>query len=268
MQKFIFNNLSEVEQTIRMDSHPSLVKTPETQAGTGAGSIISMPENLDGALKPYLLEYNGASVTSIYDAIEHARDAIDKMANTGSVRATTSKTMSGIAMQTEFQLLNAKIAEKADNLELAEESIWQLFAQYQNYVWDGEIDYPGNFSIQDEEKEYTMLQTAKAAATGAEACAVIDQMIIDLITDDTVLEGRIIVPGVGQSTSDAVVEQITTPAAGGEHPSLATMSQAARLAHIQTMLMEGYSNDEILALHPELVLQDIVDAGAAAAANN
>jgi len=95
---------------------------------------------------------------------------------------------------------------------------------------------------------------------------VIDQMIIDLVTDDTVLEGRIIVPSVGQSTSDVVAEQIT--ADGGEHPSLATMSQAARLAHIQTMLMAGYSNDEILALHPEVTLQDIVDAGAAAAANN
>jgi uncharacterized protein (DUF433 family) len=34
------------------------------------------------------------------------------------------------------------------------------------------------------------------------------------------------------------------------------------------MLMEGYSNDEILALHPELVLQDIIDAGAEAARNN
>ena len=54
----------------------------------------------------------------------------------------------------------------------------------------------------------------------------------------------------------------------GEHPSLANSSQADRLAHIQTMLMEGYSNDEIMALHPEVTLQDIVDAGADAARNN
>jgi hypothetical protein len=53
-----------------------------------------------------------------------------------------------------------------------------------------------------------------------------------------------------------------------EHPSLENLSQEARLAHIQDMLMEGYSNDEILALHPELTLQDIIDAGAAAAASN
>jgi uncharacterized protein (DUF433 family) len=34
------------------------------------------------------------------------------------------------------------------------------------------------------------------------------------------------------------------------------------------MLMEGYSNDEIIALHPEITKQDIIDAGAAAAASN
>ena len=208
LQKSIYNMLSEVEQTIRMDSHPSLVKTPETNAGTGAGSIISMPENLDPGLKPYLLEYGGASLSSIYEAIQHATETIDKLANTGSVRATESKLMSGIAMQTEFQLLAAKLAEKADNLELAEEQMWQIWATYQGYVWDGEIDYPNNYSIQDEQQEYVNLQTAKSAATGPEALAVIDQMLIDLVTDDTPLEGQITVAGL-TSTSDLMEE--TTP---------------------------------------------------------
>ena len=184
LQKFIYNGLSEVEQTIRLDSHPSLVKTPETQAGNGAGSVIHMPENLDGALKPYLLEYNGASVDSIYKAIEQAVDAIDKMANTGSVRASNSKLMSGIAMQTEFQLLNAKLAEKADNLELAEEQMWEIFAEYQGIEWDGEIAYQDSFSISDEEAEYVKLQTAKSAATGPEALAAIDAALIALLQDD------------------------------------------------------------------------------------
>jgi hypothetical protein len=54
----------------------------------------------------------------------------------------------------------------------------------------------------------------------------------------------------------------------GEHPSLANSTQAERQSHIQGMLMEGYSNDEIIALHPEITLDDIVAAGAAAALNN
>ena len=188
MQKFIYNQLSEVEQTIRMDSHPSLVKTNETQASTGAGSIVAMPENLDPGLKPYLLEYSGGSVTSIYQAITQAVDSIDKMANTGSVRATAAKLLSGVAMQTEFQILNAKLAEMADNLELAEESVWRIFADYMGLTWDGEIHYQDSYSIQDEEAEYTKLLTARQAATSPEALAIIDQKLIELINDNLSVE--------------------------------------------------------------------------------
>lgn len=191
LQQFIYNMTSEVEQTQRMDAHPSLVKTPETQAGTGAGSIISIPENLDPGLKPYLLEYNGASVDSLYKSIQHAVDTIDKLACLGSVRATESKIMSGISRQVEFQMLNAKLSEKADNLEQAEEEMWNLWAMYMGTTWAGEVEYEDNFSIIDEEDEYRKLQVAKSAATGPEAMAVIDQLIIDLVTDDTDYEGQI-----------------------------------------------------------------------------
>ena len=184
LQKFIYNLASEAEQTIRLDSHPSLVKTPETQASVGAGSIIHMPENLDPGLKPFLLEFNGASVTSIYEAIKHATDMIDVLSNTGSVRATSAKVLSGIAMETEFQLLNARLAEKADNLELVEEKIWELFCEYQGYENCICVQYEDSYSIQDEEVEYTKLQTAKSAATTPMALAYIDAKLVELLCDD------------------------------------------------------------------------------------
>ena len=193
LSRFIYNMTSEVEQTQRMDAHPSLVKTNETQAGTGAGSIISMPENLDPGLKPFLLEYSGASVDSLYKSIEHSVEIIDKLASLGSVRNSTPTQISGISRQVEFQMLNAKLAEKADNLELAEEQIWRLWCEYQGMVWDGCIEYEDNFSIMDEEEEYTKLQIAKSAATGPEATQAIDQLLIQLVTDDSDLED--IAPG-------------------------------------------------------------------------
>ena len=183
-QKFIYNATSEVEQTIRMDSHPSLVKTPETQAGTGSGSIIHMPENLDPGLRPFLLEHTGASVTSIYEAIKNTIASIDKMANTGAVRATESRTMSGVAMETEFQLLNARLSEKADNIELAEEQLWRLFAEYMGYAWDGEIDYPGSFNMRDTDKEIDQLVKAKGAATNPKVFNIIDGRIVELLGEE------------------------------------------------------------------------------------
>ena len=184
--KFIYNMTSEVEQSQRLDAHPSLVKTPETNAGTGAGSIITMPENIDPGLKPYLLEYNGASVDSLYKSIRHAQDTIDKLSCLGAMRGTDARVMSGISRQVEFQMLNAKLSEKARNLELAEEQIWQLFAMYMRVEWLGRIEYPDNFSIIDEEDEYKKLEIARRAATGPEALKLIDQKLMDLIQEDEI----------------------------------------------------------------------------------
>jgi hypothetical protein len=183
-QRFIYNNTSEVEQSIRLDSHPSLVKTPETQAGSGAGSIIHMPDNLDPGLRPFLLEYSGASVDAIYKSIEQTTQAIDRMANTGAVCATEARTMSGVAMETEFQLLNARLSEMADNLELAEEQMWQIWANYQGTIWDGEIEYPGSFNIRDTGKEIEQLRTARDTATDPVVLRKIDEQILDWMGEE------------------------------------------------------------------------------------
>jgi len=187
-QQFIYNQLSEVEQAIRLDNHPSLVKTNETMASAGAGSIVAMPENLDPGLKPYLLETSGAQIGGIYQSIDHATAAIDLMANTGSVRASGQKLLSGVAMATEFQLLNAKLAEMAGNLEDAETQMWEIFAMYQAREWTGEIKYQDSYGIQDKNAEYTKLQVAKASATSPDVLAMIDRKLIELLAEDLSIE--------------------------------------------------------------------------------
>ena len=252
-QKTIYNLTSEVESSIRINGHPTLVKTAGSEASAGAGSVIQIEDNLDPGLKPYMLAVS-TDINSIYTAIEHTTAVIDKMANTGSIRATESRRMSGVAQQQEFELLNAKLSEKADNLQLTEESIWQWYAYYQGLNWSGKIDYPDSFAISDTSQEIQQLQMAKNTATDPRVLAKIDLHILEFL---------------GHEDAEAILGEVETVSTEQlEHPSLATLSQSERLAHIQTMLMEGYSNAEILALHPELVLQDIIDAGAAAARNN
>jgi hypothetical protein len=160
MQKFIYNCTSEIAQSIRLDSHPSMVTTPDVNIGTGAGALIHMPETLDAGLKPYLLETSGANIDAIYRGIQASIDAIDKMANTGAVRATESRNLSGVAMETEFSLLEAKLSEMADNFELAEEQMWRIWADYQGTTWTGSVEYPDSFNIRDTEKEIRQLQIA------------------------------------------------------------------------------------------------------------
>ncbi len=246
-QKTIYNLTSEVEQSIRINGHPALVKTAGAEASAGAGAIIQIEDNMDSGLKPYILSVS-TDTDSIFTAIKHTTDAIDKMANTGAIRSNLASRMSGVAQQQEFELLNAKLSEKADNLELVEEQMWQWFAFYQGTTWNGEISYADSFNIKDQANDMDMLYKAKQAATDIRVLNIIDNRIAELLGEES--------------------DQESAASTEGEHPSLAALTQAERLAHIQTMLMEGYSNQEILALHPELVLQDIIDAGAEAARNN
>lgn len=179
--RMIYNLTSEVDQGIRLGSHPSLVTTPDVNVGSGAGALIHMPPNMDPALRPYVLEFSGQEITSVYTAISALETAIDKMANTGSIRATEAKTMSGISREVEFELLNSRLSEMADNIELAEEQLWELYALYQGTTWNGEIDYPDSFAIRDTDNELEQLIKAKAAFDNPEAKLAIEHEIVELL---------------------------------------------------------------------------------------
>ena len=163
LQKCIYNELSEIEQIIRISNHPSLVKTRDTEAVGGAGSIIEIPDNLDANLKPYILQPSGSNLDGVIKSIMHKVDAINRLSHVGAIRSTGERVQSGIALRTEFQLLNARLAQKAKLMELAEEQIWRLFALWQETVFDGEIVYPESFDIRDWATDLELLQTAKAS---------------------------------------------------------------------------------------------------------
>lgn len=187
IQRLIYNYNSEIEQSIRLDGHPSLVVTPDTQYGSGAGAVIVVPENSDPGLKPYVLEHGGANVSTIHASVNQLVAAIDRLSNTGGVRATETRTLSGVAMEVEFSLLNARLSEKADQMELAEEQMWRLFAAYQGTTWDGSIEYPGSFNVRDTQREFQQLTQAKAAATDPRVLEVIDHELIELLGEDPTL---------------------------------------------------------------------------------
>ena len=185
LQQSIYNDYSEIEQVIRLSNHPSLVKTPNVEASAGAGSIIEMPEDLDANLKPYIIQPSSQSLDAIMNSINMKVEAINRITHMGAVRSTTSGVQSGIALQTEFQLLNARLSEKADYLENAEEHIWRLFAKWQNKVFDGEIIYPESFDLRDFASDLDYLQKAKASGVQSETFKKeIDKQIARAVVDD------------------------------------------------------------------------------------
>ena len=182
-QKFIYNMTSEVEQSIRINGHPALVAPMGMELNAGAGAVLRMEDNMDPGLKPYMMAVS-TDVNQVFTAIAHYSDIIDKIANTGSIRATESRRMSGVAQEQEFQLLNARLSEKADSLELVEEQIWQWFCYYQGYSWDGQIEYPDSFAIRDTGNEIQQLQTAKNTATDPAVLRKIDEHILEWMGEE------------------------------------------------------------------------------------
>ena len=231
VQKDLYELSSEMNEIIRLTNHPSLVKTRGTEASAGAGSIVQMEEGLDPGLKPFLLQPNGSSIESIIGAMDKKIESIDRMACLGGIRSIESRRLSGIGLQTEFQMLNAKISDFAANLEHAEEQIWRMWAMYQGKAWDGMVEYARSFSIQDKANDIAMLKLAKESnITNPSITSRIDDLIFETITEESAAEL-------------AMTHPVTTP--------------ENRQQHIQQMIMEGLTDTQMLDLHPEITQADI-----------
>ena len=228
-QKMIYNLNSEIEQGIRLDGHPSLVATPNTNVGSGAGAIIHMPEDMDPALKPYILSHGSTNITSILQTKQAIVENIDKMANTGAVRATESRTISGVAMETEFALLNARLSEKADNLELAEEQLWTLFAQYQGYIWDGMVDYPNSFGIKDVANDIRLMLETRKTVTNPKLIDLLEYEIAEAHFGEEMLD---------EYSMDFEPHTMTNPQTG-EQREVTTYAE-----HLQ-LQDQGWTHDEV-----------------------
>ena len=164
MSMAISNEWSEAEQLIRLTNHPSLVKTPEVDAAAGAGAIITIPNETDAGLRPYLLQPGGQSIDGILKSIDQKVQAIDRMAMMTGLRTQDTRQQSGYAMAQEFILLDSKLSEKAKNLQLAEEQIWRLFAAWTGEVFDGTIKYPLSFNIRDKNMDMDILKKVSETA--------------------------------------------------------------------------------------------------------
>ena len=174
-----------MEQLIRLSNHPSLVKTQGVEASAGAGAVVSMPDDLDSGLKPYLLQPSGANLSEIRASIEQKVEMIDRATHMSGVRHTKTQVQSGIALQTEFENLNSTLSEKADLLENAEEQIWSIWANWQNKVFDGQIDYPDSFNLRDYAADLQFLQLAKASGVRSSTFQKeIDKQIVKAVVDE------------------------------------------------------------------------------------
>lgn len=252
-QRAIYNELSEIEQLIRLQNHPSLVVSQGTDAQAGAGAIITMQEGMDPGLKPYLLQPTGASIEALLKSIGSKVDSINRMANMGGVRNTVTSAMSGIALETEFNLLNSRLSQKADFLELAEEQIWRLWCLWQGTTWDGSINYPDSFSIHDKENTVAIIREAKKTMPqNPKLLQELDRMLAKaLITDEDRL-AEVLDDQQNTVAAPEGAEQLTGQASPDEMTHPAQTTAPGLVSHLREMIAQGYTDQQIVELHPEL----------------
>lgn len=161
-QKYIYNLLSELEQTIRISGHPTLVKTTSTSAAAGAGAIINMDNDTDPGLRPFLLQPTAAGVNGILDTIEKVVEGIQRMTHTSAVQVTKGAAQSGVALQVERQLLNAKLGDIADTLQETEKAMWRIWFDWQGITppADFDIEYATSFDLRDTSAEVELYRKA------------------------------------------------------------------------------------------------------------
>ena len=163
IQQAIFNLMSEAEQAIRISGHPSLVKTASTDAAAGAGAIITMDETLPGELKPFLLQPSSANIDAIIKVLKEHQTMIMKMTHLEAVVGQKTVAKSGVALQTEFSMLNTRLGDKADSLERLEHKIWDLFQVWTGVVADEDflIEYKKKFDLRDENNDLANYKTVR-----------------------------------------------------------------------------------------------------------
>lgn len=247
VQQGIFSLLSEAEQNIRISSHPSLVTTPEVDVTGGAGAIITVESTTAPELKPYLLQPSGASIDSIIKVIEKHQEMIAKMTHLEAVMATKTVAKSGVALQVEFNMLNNRLGDKAQELEKFENKLWDLFQIWTGLRFDDDfmLDYKKKFDLRDDNADLTNYKTVIEMGIPSPTLNVeLYKQIANIVVKD------------GDMIDDifAELEQGTQPATVTEHP---VTTRENRSEHIQEMIMDGLTDAQILDLHSEISQEDI-----------
>ena len=184
-QRAIYTELSEIEQQIRLSGHPSIVATAGTELSAGAGAVITMDENLDAGLRPYILSADADSITSILESIKSKVSSIERMAHLETARGTRTA-MSGVAMLVESRILSQKLSEKASELSNTEEKLWTLFGMWEDTEWTGDVVYPDTFDARDQTITLQNIKLAKEGGiTNLSLNKALDRMVAEtLIVDD------------------------------------------------------------------------------------
>ena len=165
--------------------------------------------NLPGDLKPYLLQPSSANVDAIIKLLKEHQAMIMSMTHLAAINTVSTVAKSGVALQTEFTMLNTRLGDKADSLERLENKIWDLFQIWSDFKADDTflIEYKKKFDLRDEVTDLTNLQAVRDMNISSETMRKeIDKQIAKIIIHN----GDVLEDIVEEIDSSTVINTLET----------------------------------------------------------
>ena len=114
--------------------------------------------------RPYLLQADAEALLGLLQALEMKVEMINRMAHLTPVRTYRSAVASGVAIETDFQILNTLLAEKAAQLAVTENQLFRIFCRWEGVDYDAAnvvVTYPQRFELRDRRADLDFLVRAK-----------------------------------------------------------------------------------------------------------
>lgn len=143
----IVRNLSQIEEVINYaafpimrkpmrDASPTDTVTPQQDDEVSVKAVMEYDPEMPESKPDWLPSAAGDAITSMLSTIDKKISEIYRSSNAGGMAATEIQTQakSGVALKTEFQLLNAKLGSKASNMDIVEMKVVEYFLKWEE-LW-------------------------------------------------------------------------------------------------------------------------------------
>ena len=174
----IMRNLSQGEEIINFAAFPMMRKpmresslettsAPQTDEVGETAVLEFNPEHGEDGKPDWLESKVAEPLTAIASWVDRKVDEIYRSSNSGGVASTQVQGMakSGVALKTEFLLLNSRLANKAVNVENAEKKIIEFYLKWKNQEdWFAEVknERAREYEVEDLAADLENILTAKS----------------------------------------------------------------------------------------------------------
>lgn len=173
----IVRNLSQGEEVIDYAAFP-MMRKPMQEAGagndtdddTGPAVVLEFDPEHPESKPDWLPAEVSAPIDAILSWIGNKVSEIYRSANIGGMAATEIQTeaKSGVALRTEFQMLNSRLASKSRELQKAERRIiyyWLKWQGLESMYEEVQVSRPKNFDVENLAEDLANILTSKTIVT-------------------------------------------------------------------------------------------------------